>query len=97
MRLRKDIEMAELAHGAVQQVVAAFLRKHDPMVRPAPHDELFASGMVNSLLAMELVGFLERRYGIKFTVDDLDLRNFASLSRIAETVLAKQAASAGAA
>ncbi|MEV0382599.1 acyl carrier protein [Nonomuraea sp. NPDC050643] len=89
--------MSELAQGAVQQVVAAFLNKHDAGLHPAPDDELFASGAVNSLFAIELVGFLEFRYGIKFTVDDLDLNNFASLRRIAETVRAKQAASAGAA
>ncbi|TMR90875.1 acyl carrier protein [Nonomuraea basaltis] len=89
--------MSELAQAAIQQVVAAFLNKHDANLRPAPDDELFASGAVNSLFAIELVGFLESRYGIKFTVGDLDLNKFASLHRIAETVLAKQAASAGAA
>jgi acyl carrier protein len=78
--------------GSIQQAVAAFLGKHDASLDPGPDDELFTSGMVNSLFAIELVGFLESRYGIKFTVDDLDLSNFASLRRIAETVLAKQAA-----
>ncbi|MFE9032136.1 phosphopantetheine-binding protein [Streptomyces iakyrus] len=84
--------MTDAEEEAVCQAVGAFLAQHDPTLRPAPDDELFTSGLVNSLLVVELIAFLEGRYAIRFGVDDLDLANFASLLRIARTVTDKQAA-----
>jgi methoxymalonate biosynthesis acyl carrier protein len=75
----------------IRDVVAAFLSSRDKELRPGPDEELFAVGLVNSLFAVELIGFLENRFGVKFGVDDLDLGNFATLNRIAQTVSVKQA------
>ena len=44
--------------------------------------DLFASGMVNSLFAMQLVLFVEKEYGFKVENDDLDIENFKSLNAI---------------
>lgn len=54
-----------------------------------PDDDYFALGLVNSLFAMELVNFVEQRYGIEVGVDDLDLDNFRTLGRLREFVLTK--------
>jgi acyl carrier protein len=56
----------------------------------APEDDLLAKGLVDSHGVMELVGFLEERYGI--SVDDADLtpENFQSLVRIEEFVARKK-------
>ena len=78
---------------AIRELVAEFLNRRDASLRPDPDDELFATGMVNSLFAVELISFLERCFGVKFGVDDLDLDNFATLNRIAQTVSVKQTAS----
>ena len=84
--------MTDVEEEAICQAVGAFLARHDPTVRPDADDELFTSGLVNSLLFVELIAFLEGRYAIRFGVADLDLGNFASMRRIARTVLEKQAA-----
>ncbi|MFE3248392.1 phosphopantetheine-binding protein [Streptomyces sp. NPDC059209] len=84
--------MTDAEEEAVCQAVGTFLAQHDPALRPAPDDELFTSGLVNSLLVVELMVFLEGRYAIRFGVDDLDLGNFATLRRIARAVNEKQAA-----
>ncbi|MGA4837704.1 acyl carrier protein [Streptomyces sp. G45] len=54
-----------------------------------PDEDYFALGLVNSLFAMELVNFVEQRYGIEVAVDDLDLDNFRTLGRLRDFVLAK--------
>lgn len=43
---------------------------------------LFASGMVNSMFAMQLVLFVEKEFGIQVANEDLDFENFKSLNAI---------------
>ena len=47
-----------------------------------PDDDLLAKGVIDSHGAMELVGFLEDRYGISVRDEDLVPENFQSLARI---------------
>ncbi|MEW2527357.1 acyl carrier protein [Streptomyces sp. NPDC047071] len=58
---------------------------------PGPDEDYFALGLVTSLFAIELVNFVEQRYGIEVTVDDLDLDHFRTLGHLREFVLAKAA------
>jgi acyl carrier protein len=57
---------------------------------PAPDDDLLATGLVDSHGVMELVAFLEERYGISISDDDLTPENFQSLDRIEEYVARKR-------
>lgn len=59
---------------------------------PGPDEDYFALGLVNSLLALELVAHVERRYGIEVGLADLDLDNFRTLNRVAEFVRRKRSA-----
>ncbi len=43
-------------------------------------DDIFALGLVNSLMAMQLVLFLEKDFGLQFNNQDLDLSNFRSIT-----------------
>lgn len=52
-------------------------------------DDIFEMGLVNSLMAMQLVLFLEKRYAFKFEGADLDLVNFRTLTRIQDLVTRK--------
>jgi acyl carrier protein len=47
-----------------------------------PDQNLFSSGMVNSLFAMQLVLFVEKEFGIQVANEDLDIENFKSLNAI---------------
>jgi acyl carrier protein len=47
-----------------------------------PDHNLFASGLVNSLFAMQLVLFVEKEFGIQVANEDLDFKNFSSLNAI---------------
>jgi methoxymalonate biosynthesis acyl carrier protein len=57
---------------------------------PAPEEDYFALGLVNSLMALELVTFVEQRFGITVEVGDLDLDNFRTMSQIAQFVRRKR-------
>jgi len=49
--------------------------------------DLFASGLISSMFAMELVVHLEQSYGIAVIGRDLKLDNFRSVRRMTELVL----------
>ncbi len=57
-----------------------------------PDEDLFASGLVNSLFAMQLVLFVEKEFGIQVANQDLDIENFKSLNAIVGFVDGKTAA-----
>ena len=49
-------------------------------------DNIFESGFVDSSVAMQLVIFVEEKFGIQVTDDDLDLINFSSINRIVQFI-----------
>lgn len=53
-------------------------------------DDIFESGLVNSLFAIQLMTFIEKSFSIKVTMDDLDLNNFKSVNAISQFVKSKQ-------
>lgn len=59
-----------------------------------PDQDLFASGMVSSMFAMELVVFLEQSYGVMIIGGDLKLDNFRTVQAMTRLVL-RLRASAG--
>jgi acyl carrier protein len=52
--------------------------------------DLFESGIVNSLFAIELMTFLEKTFEIKVTMDDLDMDNFKTINASSEFVRRKK-------
>ncbi len=61
----------------------------------ADDDNLFESGIVNSLFAVEMMTFLEKTFSIEVAPEDLDMANFHSIHAAAEFVLRKQSLAAG--
>jgi methoxymalonate biosynthesis acyl carrier protein len=60
------------------------------------NDDIFAQGFVNSLFAMQLVGWLEKEFEIAIKDEDLDIQNFNSIDAIAGLIGRKTAAAVGA-
>ena len=48
--------------------------------------DIFATGFVNSLMAMQLVMFVEKEFDITIENEDLDLKNFNSINAITELI-----------
>lgn len=55
-------------------------------------ENIFATGFVNSLLAMQLVMFVEKEFQLALEDDDLDLENFKSVNTILGLVELKRTA-----
>jgi len=75
----------------IRAFVSRFFRGHDL----ADGEDMFASGYVNSMFAMQLVQFVESEFGVAVENDDLELDNFRSidaLGALVERKLAPQAA-----
>lgn len=71
----------------IKEFLSRFFKSHDLQ----PDDDIFALGFVNSLLAMQLVAFVEKEFGIRVEDEDLDLDNFRSIGAIARLVAKKTA------
>jgi len=76
----------------IKEFLSRFFRQHDLQ----PDEDIFALGFVNSLLAMQLVTFVEKQFGITVEDEDLDLDNFRSLAAMNALVERKRAAAAAA-
>jgi acyl carrier protein len=50
---------------------------------------LFESGIVNSLFAVQLMTFIEKTFALEVGADDLDIENFKSLNAATTFVLRK--------
>jgi len=52
-------------------------------------DNLFESGIVNSLFAVQLITYLEKSFSIEVTMEDLDIENFQSINSTSSFVVQK--------
>ncbi len=74
----------------IREKVRAFILASIHVPDLADDDNLFESGIVNSLFAVQLMTFLEKTFAIEVGMDDLDIANFQSISASAEFVVRKQ-------
>lgn len=56
-------------------------------------DDIFASGLVNSLLVVQLIAWLEKDFSIAIDDEDLEIRYFSSIDAIAAFIARKQSSS----
>lgn len=76
-----------------QQEIKEALRTymHSAVMMPDLGDDtdLFESGVANSLFAIQLMTFVEKRFAVEMESDDLDIENFKSLNATAAFVARK--------
>ena len=70
----------------IKEFLSRFFRNHDL----ADDEDIFSLGFVNSLLAMQLVTFVEKEFNVIIDNDDLDLDNFRSINAIADLIQRKR-------
>ncbi|OKI32050.1 hypothetical protein A6A25_26365 [Saccharothrix sp. CB00851] len=78
--------------GPIVERIRAFFVSALPESQLEPDQDYFALGLVNSLLALELVTYVEKSFAIQVDVEDLDLDHFRTMNRIAAFVRGKLAA-----
>ena len=82
------------AGAAITQRLTEYLEERTKTAI-APEHDLFASGLVSSMFAMELVVYLEREFGIVIVGADLKMVNFRTVHAMTELVLRLQDGSGG--
>ncbi|HWK88481.1 MAG TPA: phosphopantetheine-binding protein [Longimicrobium sp.] len=85
--------MTDSGGGTRQQVrdfVSRFFRGHDL----GDDEDMFATGYVNSMFAMQLVQFVESAFGVTVEGDDMEIDNFRSIGAIAAFVERKRGVAA---
>jgi methoxymalonate biosynthesis acyl carrier protein len=75
----------ELSTAAIEQRLGEFLEAKTKTTWE-PEVDLFASGAVSSLFAMELVVFVESTFGITVEGADLALDNFRTVRKMSSLV-----------
>jgi methoxymalonate biosynthesis acyl carrier protein len=78
--------IAAVTAQAVRQELADFLAER-VKVPVTPDQDLFRSGLVSSMFAMQLVVHLEESYDIAVTGPDLTLDNFRTVQAMTALVL----------
>jgi len=73
----------------VKRTVRDFILRSVAISKLDDDDDLFATGIVNSLFAVTLMTFVEKVFAIEVDVDDLDIANFKSINATAAFVLRK--------
>ncbi len=71
--------------------IKAFLSKSFRNHELHEDDDIFALGFVNSLLALQLVNFLQKEFSITIEDEDLDFENFRTIKNM-NSLLERKAA-----
>ena len=74
----------------IKLTVRNFLVHHTGNSNFTNEDLLFEGGFISSLMAMELVLFIESEFAMKISDEELQLKNFESVAAIANLVSQKR-------
>jgi acyl carrier protein len=85
--------MEDITRTVKDYILATFLPGEDPEAL-TPSTPLITSGILDSLATLELVSFLEERYGIELQAHETDPSRLGTLADIGTLVQSKLAASA---
>ena len=81
--------MTTLHEDGIRQTVRRFISSSVRLPDLGDDDNLFESGIVNSLFAIQLLTFIEKTFAIEVGMDDLDIANFKSLNAATAFVVRK--------
>ena len=82
--------MSDNRKAKIKEFLSRFFRNHELK----DDDDIFALGFVNSLLALQLVTFLEKEFGVTIEDEELDLDNFRTIQNMDALIERKTGAAA---
>lgn len=74
----------------IERAVRTFLATEDSGPPPETDEDLFESGRIDSLFAIQLITYIEGAFHIEVDVDELNLAQFATIAKITRFVASKQ-------
>lgn len=84
-----------VTQDGIRKTVREFILSSINITQLDDDDNLFESGIVNSLFAVQLMTFIEKTFAIEVEMDDLDIENFKSLSATTAFVVRKNGRRSG--
>jgi len=81
--------MSTEAGRVIKDTVKRFIASTVNITHLDDDENLFESGIVNSLFAVQLMTFIEKTFDVEVGMEDLDIDNFKSLSATTAFVLKK--------
>ena len=81
--------MTAIDENEIKETVRSFIVSSVNIPDLKDDDNLFESGIVNSLFAVQLMTYIEKTFAIEVGIDDLDIENFKSLNATTAFVLKK--------
>ncbi len=75
----------------IKPTITEFLARFFKNYQLKDDEDIFALGFINSLLALQLVNFLQKQFEITIDDEDLELDNFRTLNNMAALVERKSA------
>jgi acyl carrier protein len=79
---------------AIKEIIKRFISTSSNITNLEEDDNLFESGIVNSLFAVQLMTFIEKTFAIEVGMDDLEIENFKSLNATTAFIVRKNGAKA---
>ncbi|MEV6808868.1 acyl carrier protein [Streptomyces sp. NPDC051132] len=76
----------------ILKTVRSFIGEHVRDAELGDDHDIFATGSVSSLFAVQLVMWVERTFGVTVNPADLDIENFRTVNHIARFVETRRAA-----
>ena len=73
--------------ATVQRRIATWFLEGLHLEIPSPETDLLETGVLDSLGFVELVLHLEKEFGVKITLEQVEIDNFRSVERIAAFLL----------
>ena len=81
--------MTAIDEKEIKETVRSFILSSINLPDLKDDDNLFESGIVNSLFAVQLMTYIEKTFAIEVGMDDLDIENFKSLNAATAFVVRK--------
>lgn len=75
---------------SLEKRLGGMFEKRMNLAVPSVDTDLFDTGGLDSLTFVELLLHLDRDFGVRVTLDDLELDNFRSIGRIARFIAGHQ-------
>jgi methoxymalonate biosynthesis acyl carrier protein len=75
----------------VEGAITAFLRERFGVEPPSADADLIAGGILDSMMFVDLIMFIEERFGVVAALDDLEIDNFATVASMARFVIERRA------
>lgn len=85
--MRLQVYEASMTETAVEQTILAFLRERFGVELPSSSVNLIETGILDSMMFVDLIVLIEEQYGVVAELDDLEIENFATVARMAQFVV----------